>query len=90
MFRLMGLTFWGTFRGPKEIWDRIHESPCGHDASRWSCWPSRPAVLGLILGLPFGNSLITQWLEPVFEESRGRSSHSEQPSLRSCSASTAC
>ena len=27
MFRLMGLTFWGTFRGPKEIWDKIHESP---------------------------------------------------------------
>ncbi len=27
MFRLMGLTFWGEFRGPKEIWDRIHESP---------------------------------------------------------------
>ena len=27
MFRLMGLTFWGVFRGPKEIWDRIHESP---------------------------------------------------------------
>ena len=26
MFRLMGLTFWGSFRGPKEIWDRIHES----------------------------------------------------------------
>ena len=26
MFRLMGLTFWGTFRGPKEVWDRIHES----------------------------------------------------------------
>ena len=27
MFRLMGLTFWGEFRGPKELWDRIHESP---------------------------------------------------------------
>ena len=27
MFRLMGLTFWGAFRGPKEVWDRIHESP---------------------------------------------------------------
>ena len=22
MFRLMGLTFWGTFRGPTEVWDR--------------------------------------------------------------------
>ena len=27
MFRLMGLTFWGVFRGPKEVWDEIHESP---------------------------------------------------------------
>ena len=27
MFRLMGLTFWGDFRGPRELWDRIHESP---------------------------------------------------------------
>ena len=27
MFRLMGLTFWGSFRGPKAIWDKIHESP---------------------------------------------------------------
>ena len=27
MFRLMGLTFWGAFRGPKAVWDRIHESP---------------------------------------------------------------
>ena len=26
MFRLMGMTFWGVFRGPKEVWDRIHES----------------------------------------------------------------
>ena len=26
MFRLMGMTFWGAFRGPKEVWDRIHES----------------------------------------------------------------
>src|SRR4249919_1699415 len=25
MFRLIGLTFWGTFRGPKEIEDHIHE-----------------------------------------------------------------
>ena len=26
MFRLMGLTFWGSFRGPKAVWDKIHES----------------------------------------------------------------
>ena len=27
MFRLMGMTFWGGFAGPGELWDRIHESP---------------------------------------------------------------
>ena len=25
------MTFWGSFRGPKEIWDKIHESRPGHD-----------------------------------------------------------
>ena len=27
MFRLMGLTFWGKSRGPKEVGPKIHESP---------------------------------------------------------------
>ena len=44
MFRLMGLTFWGAFRGPKAVWDRIHESPAGHDR------PADPA--GDPVGLP--------------------------------------
>ena len=26
MFRLMALTFWGEFRGPKAVWDKVHES----------------------------------------------------------------
>jgi NADH-quinone oxidoreductase subunit L len=67
MFRLMGLTFWGAFRGPKEIWDKIHESP------RVMTIPlillAIPSVLlGMVLGLPFGASLIGSWLHPVFEE----------------------
>ena len=54
MFRLMGLTFWGAFRGPKEIWDKIHESP------RVMTVPlillAIPSVLlGMALGLPFGD-----------------------------------
>ncbi len=65
MFRLMGLTFWGAFRGPKAVWDRIHESP------RVMTTPlillAIPSVLlGLVLGLPFGSSLLHSWLEPVF------------------------
>ena len=67
MFRLVGLTFWGDYRGPKELWDKIHESP------RIMTIPlillAIPSIfLGLLLGLPFGDSRIHQWLAPVFDE----------------------
>src|SRR6186997_3024958 len=53
MFRLMGLTFWGSFRGPKELWDRIHESPPVMTTPLvLLAIPS--ALLGLFLGLPLG------------------------------------
>jgi NADH-quinone oxidoreductase subunit L len=76
MFRLMGLTFWGSFRGPKAIWDKIHESP------RVMTVPlillAIPSVLlGLVLGLPFGGSLISGWLEPVFAEGQELLGHEE-------------
>ncbi|MEP6638746.1 MAG: NADH-quinone oxidoreductase subunit L [Chloroflexota bacterium] len=67
MFRLMGLTFWGSFRGPKEIWDRIHESPPIMTIPLILL--AIPSVfLGMYLGLPLGASRITAWLKPVFEE----------------------
>jgi NADH-quinone oxidoreductase subunit L len=67
MFRLMGLTFWGTFRGPKEVWDRIHESPAVMTVPLiLLAIPS--VLLGLALGLPLGDSVIHRWLEPVFAE----------------------
>jgi NADH:ubiquinone oxidoreductase subunit 5 (subunit L)/multisubunit Na+/H+ antiporter MnhA subunit len=67
MFRLMGLTFWGNFRGPKEIWDKIHESPSVMTVPLiLLAIPS--VLLGMALGLPFGNSVIAGWLHPVFEE----------------------
>jgi NADH:ubiquinone oxidoreductase subunit 5 (subunit L)/multisubunit Na+/H+ antiporter MnhA subunit len=66
MFRLMGLTFWGDFRGPKEIWDKIHESPPVMTVPLILL--AIPSVfLGMILGLPFGASLISRWLAPIFE-----------------------
>ncbi len=67
MFRLMGLTFWGTFRGPKAIWDKIHESPAVMTIPLiLLAIPS--ALLGLYLGLPLGASRIVEWLKPIFEE----------------------
>jgi NADH-quinone oxidoreductase subunit L len=67
MFRLMGLTFWGVFRGPKEVWDRIHESPAVMTVPLiLLAIPS--VLLGMALGLPFGDSRLHHWLEPVFHE----------------------
>ncbi len=67
MFRLMGLTFWGAFRGPKEVWDRIHESaPVMTIPLILLAIPS--IFLGLYLGLPLGASRISEWLAPIFDE----------------------
>jgi NADH-quinone oxidoreductase subunit L len=74
MFRLMGLTFWGDFRGPREIWDRIHESPRVMTVPLiLLAIPS--ALLGLFLGLPLGDSTLHHWLEPVFGEATERLHH---------------
>jgi NADH-quinone oxidoreductase subunit L len=69
MWRLMGKTFYGEPSAHvKQIWDRIHEST-------WTMTlplvllaiPS--ALIGMALGLPFGNSTLKGWLEPVFVKS---------------------
>jgi NADH-quinone oxidoreductase subunit L len=76
MFRLMGLTFWGSFRGPKELWDRIHESPAVMTTPLiLLAIPS--ALLGLVLGLPLGANLISHWLEPVFQPAVEMLHHTE-------------
>ncbi len=65
MFRLMGLTFWGAFRGPKAVWDKIHESPAVMTIPLiLLAIPS--VLLGLALGLPLGDSTLHHWLEPIF------------------------
>jgi NADH-quinone oxidoreductase subunit L len=67
MFRLMGLTFWGEFRGSKAVWDRIHESPLVMTVPLiLLAIPS--VLLGLALGLPFGDGALLHWIEPVFAE----------------------
>jgi NADH-quinone oxidoreductase subunit L len=67
MFRLMGLTFWGGFRGPREVWERVHESPAVMVVPL-VLLAIPAALLGIVLGLPLGDATITQWLEPVFHE----------------------
>ncbi|MGH2393251.1 MAG: hypothetical protein ACRDGH_07115, partial [Candidatus Limnocylindria bacterium] len=67
MFRLMGMTFWGVFRGPKAVWDQIHESPSVMTVPLiLLAIPS--VLLGMALGLPLGASTLHGWLEPVFHE----------------------
>src|SRR5690349_767657 len=76
MFRLMGLTFWGEFRGPTSVWDRIHESPAVMTIPLiLLAIPS--VLLGLALGLPFGNNVISHWLEPVFQPAVEMLHHAE-------------
>ena len=76
MFRLMGLTFWGAFRGPKEVWDKVHESaPVMTIPLILLAIPS--VFLGMYLGLPLGASTISHWLEPVFAESAVILGHDE-------------
>ncbi len=79
MWRLMGKTFYGDPSAyVKRIWDRIHEST-------WTM--TLPLVLlaiasatvGLFLGLPFGDSRINQWLEPVFAVSEARLNPDQAP-----------
>ena len=79
MWRLMAKTFYGEPSAhARSIWDRIREST-------WTMTvplvllaiPS--ALIGLFLGLPLGDSRITQWLEPVFAESEELLHPDKQP-----------
>jgi NADH-quinone oxidoreductase subunit L len=76
MFRLMGLTFWGTSRVDPKVEPDIHESPSVMTTPLiLLAIPS--ALLGLLLGLPFGASLLSSWLAPIFEESAHALHHAE-------------
>ncbi len=78
MFRLMGLTFWGSFRGPKEVWDKVHESPAVMVVPLILL--AIPSVgLGMYLGLPLGDSTLHHWLEPVFHEANELLHHELEP-----------
>jgi NADH-quinone oxidoreductase subunit L len=81
MFRLVYLTFYGKFRGPKAAEQHVHESP------KVMTTPlivlAILAVIGGYIGLPEalgGNDAFGQWLEPVMKaeaEGVGFVTHSE-------------
>jgi NADH-quinone oxidoreductase subunit L len=64
-FRMIYMTFHGSWRGPREAWRHVHES------APTMVWPlvilAVPTVLaGLFLGIPPEGGLIHTWLEDVF------------------------
>jgi NADH-quinone oxidoreductase subunit L len=65
-FRMMFMTFWGSWRGPAEAWHHVHES------ARTMIVPlvilAVPTVLaGIALGIPPETGRIHEWLAGVFE-----------------------
>jgi NADH-quinone oxidoreductase subunit L len=65
MFRLMGLTFYGKSRATPEVEAHIHESPPSMVAPL-VLLAIPTAFLGIVIGLPLGDSVIKGWLEPIF------------------------
>jgi NADH-quinone oxidoreductase subunit L len=64
-FRMIFMTFWGEWRGPKAAWDHVHESATTMVAPLMIL--SVPTVLaGLFLGIPPEGGAIHTWLEEVF------------------------
>jgi NADH-quinone oxidoreductase subunit L len=74
MWRLMGKTFYGKSHVDPAVEPKIHESPRSMTIPLiLLAIPS--ALIGIVLGLPFGNATINQWLEPVFGRSEAILKH---------------
>nr|MBA3586320.1 hypothetical protein [Chloroflexota bacterium] len=66
-FRMIFMTFWGEWRGPRAVWDHIHES--GPTMVAPLVILAVPTVLaGLVLGIPPEGGVIHGWLEEVFHD----------------------
>ncbi len=78
MFRLMGKTFYGTSHVDPAVEPHIHESPRSMTVPL-VVLAVLSVVAGAILGLPFGASTISQWLEPVFHPALEAAGVTEQP-----------
>ncbi len=64
-FRMIFMTFWGEWRGPRAVWDLIHESAATMTTPLVIL--AVPTILvGLLLGIPPEGGAIHGWLEHVF------------------------
>jgi NADH-quinone oxidoreductase subunit L len=65
-FRMIYMTFHGTWRGPRQVWEHVHESVPTMVAP--IAILAVPTVLvGLLLGIPPEGGVIHSWLGGVFE-----------------------
>ncbi len=69
-FRMIFMTFWGEWRGPRAVWDHVHESAATMVAPL-IILAVPTTFLGLLLGIPPEEGLIHTWLEEVFHDRRG-------------------
>jgi NADH-quinone oxidoreductase subunit L len=86
MFRLIGLTFWGTSRVDPAVEPKIHESPRTMTGPLWLLaipsallgivltWPGPP--LGPLFGVE-GEGLLAGWLHPIFAHGQELLGHHE-------------
>jgi NADH-quinone oxidoreductase subunit L len=66
-FRMVFMTFWGEWRGPREWWSHVHESaPTMVVPLVILAVPS--TIIGLIIGIPPEEGLIHDWLAPIFHD----------------------
>jgi NADH-quinone oxidoreductase subunit L len=64
-FRMIFMTFWGSWRGPAEAWHHVHESSSTMVAPLLIL-AVPTTLLGLVLGIPPEEGVIHTWLEEVF------------------------
>ena len=64
-FRMIFMTFWGQWRGPRAIWDHVHESAWTMVAPL-AILAVPTTFLGLLIGIPPEGGSIHTWLEEVF------------------------
>ncbi len=64
-FRMMFMTFWGEWRGPRAVWDHVHESAMTMVAPL-IILAVPTTLIGLLLGIPPEGGQIHVWLEEVF------------------------